>query len=638
MLIDGPLIAALFAVDPSGLGGVAVRAPACGERDEWLTTLRALLPADAPVRRIPLNINDTALLGGLDLGATLHAGRPVAQQGVLAQADGGVVVLAMAERLSAGVAARLAAVLDTREVAIERDGIAIRRPARLGVVALDEGASDDEQLPAALLDRLAFRLFMDIESRGDDAPGWDAGEVLKARVLLPRVTASFDTLQALCSAALALGIASLRAPLLALRAAHAAAALAGLEEVLEEHVAVAARLVLAPRATRLPAPEPEQAPEVKDMQDEHDKPKEEEHETPPDAGPDAPVDEQPGLDQHPPEPSDDLKPATDTPESPAGDALAETVLEAARAAIPPGLLAALKIGQAARSRAQAAGRSGAVQKNQARGRPMGARRGEPRAGARLNVIETLRAAAPWQRLRQREQAERAIRLQVTGPTEMVKSAAAPKADAPLQRVYVRREDFHVTRFKQVSQTTTLFVVDASGSSALNRLAEAKGAVELLLADCYVRRDRVAVLAFRGKGAELLLPPTRSLARAKRSLAGLPGGGGTPLAAAIDAARELADQISRHGETPIVVLLTDGRGNVARGGGTGRVPAGEDALAAARQMRLAGFATLLLDTSSQPQAQARLLALEMGATYLPLPYAGAHLLSQAVRAASGAAVP
>ena len=635
MLIDGPLIAALFAVDPVGLGGVAVRAPAYGERDEWLKTLRALLPAETPVRRIPLNINDTALLGGLDLGATLHAGRPVAQQGVLAQADGGVVVFAMAERLSAGVAARLAAVLDTREVAIQRDGIAIRRPARLGVVALDEGASDDEQLPAALLDRLAFRLLMDSESRGDDAPGWDAGEVLKARVLLPRVTASFDTLQALCSAALALGIASLRAPLLALRAARAAAALAGLEEVLEEHVAVAARLVLAPRATRLPAPD--QAPEEKATQDEHDKPKEAEHETPPDAGPDAPVNEQPGLHQRPPEPPDDLKPAPDTPESPAGDALAETVLEAARAAIPPGLLAALKIGQAARSRAQTAGRSGAVQKNQARGRPMGARRGEPRAGARLNVIETLRAAAPWQSLRQREQAERAVRLQVTGPTEMVRSSATPKAGAPLQRVYVRREDFHVTRFRQVGQTTTLFVVDASGSSALNRLAEAKGAVELLLADCYVRRDRVAVLAFRGKGAELLLPPTRSLARAKRSLAGLPGGGGTPLAAAIDAARELADQISRHGETPIVVLLTDGRGNVVRGGGTGRVQAGEDALAAARQMRLAGFATLLLDTSPQPQPQARLLAQEMGATYLPLPYAGAHLLSQAVRAASGAAV-
>ena len=211
--------------------------------------------------------------------------------------------------------------------------------------------------------------------------------------------------------------------------------------------------------------------------------------------------------------------------------------------------------------------------------------------------------------------------------------AAPDQLETGQRIFVRREDFHITRFKQVGQTTTVFVVDASGSSALNRLAEAKGAVELLLADCYVRRDRVSVLAFRGKTAELLLPPTRSLARAKRSLAGLPGGGGTPLANAIDAARELADQITRRGETPIIVLLTDGRGNIARDGAPGRARAGEDALAAARQMRVDGVTCLLMDTSPQPQPAAQLLAQEMGAAYVPLPYAGAQMLSQVVRAAT-----
>ncbi len=141
---------------------------------------------------------------------------------------------------------------------------------------------------------------------------------------------------------------------------------------------------------------------------------------------------------------------------------------------------------------------------------------------------------------------------------------------------MRREDFRVSRFKQRSETTTVFVVDASGSSALHRLAEAKGAVELLLADCYVRRDSVALIAFRGRRAELLLPPTRSLVRAKRSLAGLPGGGGTPLAAGIDAALALADAMRRRGATPVVVPLTDGRANIARDG-AGRARAGADAL-------------------------------------------------------------
>ena len=145
------------------------------------------------------------------------------------------------------------------------------------------------------------------------------------------------------------------------------------------------------------------------------------------------------------------------------------------------------------------------------------------------------------------------------------------------RILIRKDDFRISRFKQRTETTTIFVVDASGSAALHRLAEAKGAVELLLADCYIRRDQVALIAFRGSVAELLLPPTRSLARAKRSLAGLPGGGGTPLAAGLDAAFALSDSIRRKGQTPTVVVLTDGRANIARDGGQGRPRAEEDAM-------------------------------------------------------------
>jgi len=176
------------------------------------------------------------------------------------------------------------------------------------------------------------------------------------------------------------------------------------------------------------------------------------------------------------------------------------------------------------------------------------------------------------------------------------------------------------------------VVDASGSQAFNRLAEAKGAVELLLADCYVRRDRVAVLAFRGTAAQVLLPPTRSLVRAKRSLAGLPGGGGTPLAAGIDAGFVMADGIRRRGGTPTIVLLTDGRANVAQDGKGGRARADADAVAAARQVRAARLTALLVDTSPRPHPASQRLAAEMDARYVPLPYADAAALTRAVRAA------
>ena len=266
-------------------------------------------------------------------------------------------------------------------------------------------------------------------------------------------------------------------------------------------------------------------------------------------------------------------------------------------------------GGARERRSASAGRAGALAASKQRGRPVGARRGEPGGGARLNLMATLRAAAPWQGLR---------RLHQPG----------------LQRVRVARDDLHVTRYQQRRATTTLFVIDASGSAALHRLAEAKGAVESLLTDCYARRDNVAVIGFRGIGAQLLLPPTRSLLRARRSLAGLPGGGGTPLAAGLDAARNLAEAVRRGGATALLVVLTDGRANIARDGQPGRERAQADALQAARSLAGLGCASLLVDTSTQPTVAAQRLAEAMNARYLALPYAAAQVVSDAVRAQRG----
>ena len=576
---DAALAAVLFAVDPAGLAGVSVRSPAGPARDRWLTLLRGLLPPGSSVRRVPLHVPDERLLGGLDLAATLRAGCRVAQRGILPEADGGVVLLAMAERLAPATAARLGAVLDTGEVALERDGIGLRLPARIGVVALDEGIGDDEQPPAALLDRLAFRVDLGAVA-SSDAPrtAHGASKVAAARARLPDVGVGGAVLDALCAAAAALGVASLRAPLLALRAARASAALAGRGVVSDEDAALAARLVLAPRATVVPVPETP-VPEAQGGEDREDPA---EHEAEPSS---QEADERDGEGE---------------------DRLSEIVLAAAQAAIPSDMLSWLQV-VGGRSRGRAAGPAGQRQAAAVRGRPVGVRAGELRSGGRLSLVETLRAAAPRQRLRRRED------LGV--------------------RVAVLPEDFRFTRFEQRARTTTIFVVDASGSSALHRLAEAKGAVELCLAECYVRRDRVALIAFRGRGAELLLPPTSSLARVRRSLSGLPGGGGTPLAAGIGAAATLAEEIRRKGETPAVILLTDGRANVARDGSAGRPRAEAEAVEAARLVRSARLSSLLVDIAPRPQPLARQIADAMGAHYLPLPQADAEALSQAARIAA-----
>jgi magnesium chelatase subunit D len=568
--------AALFAVDPLQ-SGVALRAPPGPARDAWLALLRAYLPEGAPMRRAPLAIADDRLLGGLDLAATLRAGRPIAETGLLAQTDGGVLVLAMAERHSSATAARFVAALDDGRIELARDGLAGRQDCRVGLVALDEGHEPDERPPAALLDRLAIHL--DLEGlRPCGGRAWEVTpqDVVAARARLADVVTPHEAIAALVVAAARLGVLSLRAPLLARRVARAACALRGGRVVEDVDLEVAARYVLAPRATCLPAPPDETADAAPDETD---------------ASPEEPKNDNEWRDQQ---------------------ALEDVVVAAARVALPADLLARLEQGERSRAPSPRGGHSGAERVSARRGRPMNVRRGAPRDG-RLSLIDTLRAAAPWQTLRRAE-----------------------TPDAPPLALRIRPEDFRVRRFRERRGTAAIFVVDASGSSAAQRLAEVKGAIELMLADCYVRRDSVALVAFRGKRAEIALPPTRALARAKRLLAALPGGGGTPLALALDAAAALADSVRRKGQTPLVVLLTDGKANIDRAGAPGRARALEDALSAARGLRGAGFAALAVDSSpvaSGADAPTRKIADAMQARYLRLPFVDAARLSQAVRAAA-----
>jgi magnesium chelatase subunit D len=288
------------------------------------------------------------------------------------------------------------------------------------------------------------------------------------------------------------------------------------------------------------------------------------------------------------------------------------LLEAVRAAIPDDLLARLLAAGAAAKGAQGAG-AGSDRRSHRRGRPAGTMRGTAREGARVDLIATLRTAAPWQPLRR----------QLPG--------------AAADRVLVRADDIRVKRFRQRAERVVIFVVDASGSTALARLAEAKGAIELMLGQAYVERQQVALIAFRGTGAEILLPPTRSLVMTKRRLAGLPGGGGTPLAGGLRAALELALAARRRGLVPHLAMLTDGRANVALDGSPGRGRAQEDALRLAQAVRYAGVPGLVIDTGNRPSEQARAIAAAMVATHLPLPRADARALSAALDSAlAGAA--
>ena len=542
------LAAALLAVDP-GLGGLWLRARPGPARDGLAPHLAQIGAA----RLLHPAMGDEALFGALDLGLSLAAGRAVMGRGVLS--DPGALVLPMAERAGAGLAARLALALDAGDHLL---------------IAWDEAATDDEGLAPALADRLAFAADLTdcaLAEAQADLP--DAETLAAARDRLATLRAGDDDAAAIAILADRLGVWSPRAAILALRAARAHAALAGRDVTAPDDLAAAAALVLAHRATRLP----EAAEEDEDRAEQ----------------------------DPPPAPESDGGETADTDPPPALPE--EILLDAVRAALPADLLGRLAAG---RMRTGAGSGTGAARAGNRRGRPLPARPGRPGGGVRIDLVATLRAAAPWQ----------AMRRAASGRTGL----------------QVRGADLRVKRYEEKSDRLLVFAVDASGSAALARLAEAKGAVELLLAQAYARRDHVALVAFRGRGAELLLPPTRSLVQTKRRLAALPGGGGTPLAAGLNTALALAVQARRRGLTPTAVLLTDGRANIALDGQADRPRAAEDARTVARAFRADGIGALVIDTGNRPEPDLRRLAEALDAPYLPLPRADARRLSAAVSAA------
>ena len=538
----------VLAVDPVGLGGLWLRARSGPARERFLEGLGRL---PLPLRKVHPNIPEDQLFGGIDLTAALQAGRIVRCSGILE--DPAAIVLTMAERCPPRLAAHLAKAIDRSTHA---------------VIALDEGADRDEIAPPALIDRLGLFVALDGVPVGATRDWMVPSEGLAAaRDRLRHVELGDDGIRILVETAAALGIGSLRPPLQAMAAAKALAALAGHGAVCEDDLRNAVDIVYAHRAAMADPGEDEGS-------------------------------EMPDPSEAPGEPS--------AAETQGAEAAPDLLLEAAQTALPAGVLEALAAGRAARARGAAEG-SGATRKGNRRGRPRPARPGHPSGGGRVDIVATLRAAAPWQRIRR---------------------AAQP--DGP--PVLIRTSDIRIRQFEETSDRLLIFTVDASGSLAMARLAEAKGAVELLLGQAYSRRDHVALIAFRGETAEVLLPPTRSLLQAKRRLQALPGGGGTPLASGLARALETAELARSKGMTPALALLTDGRANIALDGSPGRGAAAADAERMARILRAEGLPGLVVDTAPRPQNALRDLAGILDARYIALPRADAHRLSAAVSAA------
>jgi magnesium chelatase subunit D len=579
----------LLAVDPR-LGGIAIGASVGSGKSSLARASVGLFGTRSTFVELPLGSDEEALLGGIDIEATLRTGTRTARSGVLARAHGGVLYADALNLLPDSVVNILLGALDTGTVQLEREGMSQQITCRFRLIGTYDPA---EGLPRRhLLDRIGLLVLLPSLSSAaerhdvlvhhhhpeydhwDELATLDAALIEQARALLPEVVISPEQQYALVDLAVRAGVEGHRVDVFACAVACAAAALDLRTSVSSADLDVAARFVVLPRATRDVLP-PEPAPT--EQQQPPPPP-------PPAADASPPDDEQTEAEQQPA--PQELTPPT------------EEVMAALLTELPMSLND-LPFRTIRRGRA---GSRGAT--NGTRGRHIRSTAGDPRR-ARIDVPSTLRAAAPWQPLRH-------------------------KNALTARRILLRVDDVRVKEFRSKAGVLFCFVVDASGSMALNRMRQAKGAVQTLLQQAYVHRDRVALLAFRGVQCDVLLPASQSVELARRALDILPTGGTTPLAAALLATIEVAKQARGTGIHQCVALfLTDGRGNVGLQDGVA-IDVEITTLAAA--VASAGIKSVVIDTQRNylSRGEGRVLAEKLAGEYIYLPNAsGADIAQTAV---------
>ncbi|CAM5572808.1 putative cobaltochelatase [Streptomyces tanashiensis] len=568
---------------------------------------------------LPVGASEDRLVGALDIEKALAEGVKAFEPGLLAAAHRGILYVDEVNLLSDHLIDHLLDAAAMGASHVEREGVSVRHAARfllVGTMNPEEGelrpqlldrfgltvevaaSRDPEQRVEVVRRRLAFE-----DDPAAFAARWAGeetalrGRIVAARTLLPEVTLGDAVLLQIAATCAAFEVDGMRADIVMARTATALAAWAGRTEVTSEDVRQAALLALPHRRRRSPFDAPGLDEDKLDETLEQFKGDE------PDDGPepDGPGDGGPGG-------GGGVPPQGEGPDAPSPES-AEAP-ESAPAPAPQGSgageRAAVKAAEPFRTKVLSVpglGEGAAGRRSRARtehGRTTGSTR--PRGAlTKLHLAATVQAAAPHQRARGR-----------SGPG-----------------LVVRRDDLRQATREGREGNLVLFAVDASGSmAARQRMSAVKGAVLSLLLDAYQRRDKVGLVTFRGRDAEVALPPTSSVDAAAARLEKLPTGGRTPLSAGLLKAHDVLriERLRDPSRRPLLVVVTDGR---ATGGGADPVAL---AARAARLHAADGTASVVVDCETGPVrlGLAGTLARELGGTAVTLDELRADSIAGLVR--------